>query len=127
MVTPLVRILIAASPSPSRLTPCHLPQSGRPWQNHKVYFSPEAPPLGELLNEVKLRGRARLPFKSYPKPVRYLRSDPPRFPDRSSCAPALRAHRRLSAAHRSSGGGCWKPGSGSRCGHRPHGSQWRPA
>ena len=31
----------------------------------------KAPPLGELLNEVKLRGRTRLPFRSYPAPVRY--------------------------------------------------------
>ena len=52
-----------SSTSPSRLTPCHLPYRGEALAFRKVFLlsskfssSPEAPLLGELSSEARLRG-----------------------------------------------------------------------
>ena len=50
----------ACSPSPSRLTPCHLSQRERPWQRDEVCVDCQGLPLwGSWRTYVSLRGRAR--------------------------------------------------------------------
>ena len=70
-----ISLFLTASPSPSRLTPCHLSQSERPWQYGKLSGFAKGSPFeerlpqggrcrasdkkGNLANGVRLRGQGR--------------------------------------------------------------------
>ncbi len=55
-----VVIFSASSPSPSALTRCHLPQSGRPWQSTQNLWFCQGLSLWESWTRSGLRGRALL-------------------------------------------------------------------
>ena len=64
----------ASSPSPSRLTPCHLSQRERLWRNRTLCSStgnytamPRALPLGELSPKVTERARALPAARLFPQ------------------------------------------------------------